>query len=125
MCDSHHEVLFSKGKCQILDKKGNTVMHGVRTFDNCYGIVTTSDLTCHSAIISNLDLWHQRLGHINFKDLDNKELVRGVLKLGKSLNQVCGPCQLGKQTRAPHKKVNSLTTKCPLELVHMDLMEPT
>ena len=55
MCDSHHEVLFSKNKCEILDKKGNTVLHGVRTSDNCYGIVTTNDLTCHSAIISNID----------------------------------------------------------------------
>ena len=38
---------------------------------------------------------------------------------------MCGPCQLRKQTRAPHKKVNSFTTKRPLELVHMDLMGPT
>ena len=66
-------------------------MHGVRTFDNCYGIVTTNDLPYYSAIISNIDLWHQRLGHINFKDLTklaNKELARDVPKLGKNLNHV-------------------------------------
>ena len=65
---------------------------------------------------------------MNFKDLTkiaNKELVRGDPKLGKNMNHVCGPCQLKKQTRAPHKKANSFTTKRPLELVHMDLMGPT
>ena len=128
MCDSHHEVLFSKNKCEILDKKGNTIMHGVHTSDNSYGIVTIIDLTCHSAVISNLNLWHQRLGHMNFKDLTKiakKELVREVPKMGKNVNYVCRPCQLGMQTGAPHKKVNSFTTKRPLELVHMDLMGPT
>ncbi|KAF5932418.1 hypothetical protein HYC85_028589 [Camellia sinensis] len=128
MCDSHPEVLFSRNKSEILDKRGNIVMHGVCTSDNCYGIVTTNDLTCHSAIISNIDLWHQKLGHMNFKYLTkiaNKELVRGVPKLGKNLNHVYGPCQFGKQARAPYKKVNSFITKRPLELVHMDLMRST
>ena len=70
-------------------------MQDVRTSNNCYVIVTTSDLTCHSAIMSSLDLWHQQLGHINFKNLAkiaNKKLVRGIPKLGKSINQVCGLC---------------------------------
>ena len=78
MCDSHYEVLLSKDKCQIFYLEQNTMIHGIRTFDNCYGIHSTNDLICHSAIMSNVDLWHQRLGHINFKDLAKvakKELV--------------------------------------------------
>ena len=33
--------------------------------------------------------------------------------------------KLAKKIRAPHKKTDSLTTKRPLELLHMDLMGPT
>jgi hypothetical protein len=45
-------------------------------------------------------------------------------KLGKKVNGVCGPCQQGKQTKSMHKKGKYLSTKEPLELLHMDLMGP-
>lgn len=38
---------------------------------------------------------------------------------------MCGPCRVGKQIRSAHKKVDKLTTKRPLELLHMDLMGRT
>ena len=38
---------------------------------------------------------------------------------------MCGPCQLEKQTKSTHPKVNVVATSCPLELLHMDLMGPT
>jgi hypothetical protein len=37
---------------------------------------------------------------------------------------VCGPCQLGKQTRAAHKKTSGILTSHK-KLLHMDLMGPT
>ncbi|KAG5562829.1 hypothetical protein RHGRI_005526 [Rhododendron griersonianum] len=128
ICDSHHEVRFSKNDCHILDKEGNSVMHGTRTNDNCYGILPSSEITCHSTTLSDTELWHQRLGHINYKDLSmltKRELIKGVPKLSKPKNHVCGPCQLGKQTRAAHKKTTGIATKRPLELLHMDLMGPS
>ncbi|KAK0577488.1 hypothetical protein LWI29_033847 [Acer saccharum] len=76
---------------------------------------------------NKLDLWHQRLGHMNFKDLKKLEkhgIVRGLPNLGKKLKVVCEPCQLGKQTKVSHKKNSYIATKRPLELVHMDLMGP-
>jgi hypothetical protein len=38
---------------------------------------------------------------------------------------ICGSCQLGKQTRAAHKKTSGIQTSKNLELLHMDLMGPT
>jgi transposase InsO family protein len=38
---------------------------------------------------------------------------------------VCGPYQLGKQTRATHKKTSGILISRNLELLHMDLMGPT
>ena len=65
---------------------------------------------------------------MNYKDLTkiaNHELVKGLPKLSRPLNQMCGPCQIGKQTKSVHKKVTHLATFRPLELIHMDLMGPT
>ena len=64
---------------------------------------------------------------MNFRDLrilDKFNVVRGLPKLGKRVNSVCGPCQQGKQTKSMHKKGKYLFTKEPLELLHMDLMGP-
>ena len=86
------------------------------------------DMSCNSAIMSDINLWYQRLGHVNHKDLERLsklELVRGLPKLQKASNSVCDSCQVGKQIGARHKKIDSLTTKRPVEPLHMDLMGPT
>ena len=75
-----------------------------------------------------LELWHQHLGHANYKQVAKVlkfEAVVGLSKFGKIEKNVCGPCQLGKQRKSPHPKVNVATTSCPLKLLHMDLMGPT
>ena len=49
----------------------------------------------------------------------------GLPKFGKIEKNVCGSCQLGKQTKSSHPKVNVVATSRPLELLHVDLMGPT
>ncbi|RVW49720.1 Retrovirus-related Pol polyprotein from transposon TNT 1-94 [Vitis vinifera] len=69
----------------------------------------------------------KRLGHLNYRDLmkvANNEVIKGIPKLGKPSNPICGPCQKGKQTRSTHKRVDEILTSKPLELLHMDLMGP-
>ncbi|KAK0588005.1 hypothetical protein LWI29_032714 [Acer saccharum] len=64
---------------------------------------------------------------MNFTDLKKLEkygIVRGLPNLGKKLEVVYEPCQLGKQTKMPNKKSTHIATKRPLELVHMVLMGP-
>jgi hypothetical protein len=68
------------------------------------------------------------LGYLNFTDMlkiANKEIVKDLPKMEKTRKGVCGPCQLGKQTRAAHKKTSGILTSRNLELLHMDLMGPT
>jgi IS30 family transposase len=55
----------------------------------------------------------------------NKEVVNDLPKMKDTRKGVCGPCQLGKQTRASHKKTPGIHTSRHLELLHMDLMGPT
>ena len=52
------------------------------------------------------------------------EAVIGLPKFGK-IENFCGPCQLGKQTKSSHPKVNVVATSRLLELLHVDLMGPT
>ncbi|KAK0600566.1 hypothetical protein LWI29_016181 [Acer saccharum] len=127
LCEIFKEVSFNKDVCTIIDKKGNVVLSVKRSIDNCY-CLEIDPLTCNMAHECNkLDLWHQRLGHKNFKDLKKLEkhgIVRGLPNLGKKLEVVCEPCQLGKQTKVSHKKNSYIATKRPLEVVHIDLMGP-
>ena len=52
------------------------------------------------------------------------ELVLGIPKLSRISNVVCGPCQLGKQTKAKHPSTQTSATSRPLELLHLNLMGP-
>ena len=53
------------------------------------------------------------------------EAVVGLPKFGKVKKNICGPCQLRKQTKTSHPKVNVIAKSWPLELLHVDLMGPT
>ena len=53
------------------------------------------------------------------------EVVVGLPKFGKVEKTICGACQTGKQTKTNYHKVNVIATSHCLELLHVDLMEPT
>ncbi|XP_073064107.1 uncharacterized protein [Primulina eburnea] len=98
---------------------------GTRSSDNCYQI--GEDLSCKHVKITELDLWHQKLGHANFKtrkNLNKYDAVRGMPNLSSGIPYVCGDCQKGKQTHVSHPVLPTPgTTRC-LELLHMNLMGP-
>jgi hypothetical protein len=106
-------------------------LRGERTVDNCYGLpglTSEPQIIRNKATIDDSELWHQRLRHLNFTDIlkiASKEIVKDLPKMEKTGKGVCGPCQLGKQTRATHKKTSGILTSRNLELLHMDLMGPT
>ena len=58
ICDQDFMKLFSKGKCFVLNKSGKKLISGVRTLDNCYGLVPDADIVCNSIRLPNEDLWH-------------------------------------------------------------------
>ena len=91
----------------------------------CYGLVPDADIVCNSIHLPNEDLWHQSMGHASYKYLSivsKHELVLEIPKLSRVSNVVCGPCQLGKQTKANHPGIQTSATSRPLELLHLDLM---
>ena len=118
-------VLFSKGKCLVLNESRKKLISGVRTLDNGYGLVPNYDIVCNKIRLSNEDLWHQRMGLPIVTIVSKHESVLGIPKLSRVSNVVYGLCQLGKQTKAKHSGTQKLATSRPLELLHLDLMGPT
>ncbi|GJR95121.1 putative ribonuclease H-like domain-containing protein [Tanacetum coccineum] len=140
MCDKHNSVLFTETECLILSpdfklRDENQVMLKIPRKDNMYSfglknIVPSKGLTCLIAKATNdeSNMWHRRLGHINFKIMN--KLVKGnlVRELPSKLfenDHTCVACQKGKQHKASCKTklVNSIST--PLQILHMDLFRPT
>ena len=69
------------------------------------------------------NLWHQRLGHINFSDLlllQNKGMVDGLPVL-KKLHIDCEACAFGKQHRDEFPAIKDRKQRDILKLVHTDL----
>ncbi|GKG29472.1 ribonuclease H-like domain-containing protein, partial [Tanacetum coccineum] len=84
---SYSECLVLVSDFKLIDE--SQVLLRVPRKDNIYSIdlksvVPTKGLTClfAKATIDESNLWHRRLGHINFKNMNNKlvreNLVRGL-----------------------------------------------
>ncbi|GJT40833.1 ribonuclease H-like domain-containing protein [Tanacetum coccineum] len=94
------------------------------------GKVPKDGLTCLVAKATSEEsmLWHRRLGHVNFKNINKlvkENLVRDLPLKRFENDQTCVACLKGKQHRASCKtKAFSPITK-PLFMLHMDLFGPT
>ncbi|GKA02169.1 putative ribonuclease H-like domain-containing protein [Tanacetum coccineum] len=140
MCDKKNYVLFTDTECLVLSPNfklpdENQILLKIPRKDNMYSfdmknIVPKESLTCLVAKATSDEsmLWHRRLGHINFKNINKlvkDNLVRGLPTKHFENDQTCVACLKGKQHRASCKsKVLNLITK-PLFMLHMDLFGPT
>ena len=114
ICYQDFMVLFSKGKCLVMNESGKKLINSVRTLDKYYGLVPDADIVCNSICLPNEHLWHQRIGHASYKYLfivSKHESVLGIPKPSRMINVVCGLCQLGKQTKTKHLGTKSLGGK--------------
>ena len=66
------------------------------------------------------DLWHARLGHVNYsklKEMIHKKVMKGLPQLDIWTGIVCACCQYGKAHQLPYKE-SEHRSKAPLELIH-------
>jgi hypothetical protein len=69
------------------------------------------------------DLWHVRLGHVNYgklKEMMQKQVLKGLPQVDIWTNTICAGCQYGKAHQLPYK-VSEYQFKTPLELIHSDV----
>nr|GEW28851.1 ribonuclease H-like domain-containing protein [Tanacetum cinerariifolium] len=140
MCDKKNSVLFTDTKCLILSldfmlPDESQVLLRVPRENNMYNvnlknIVPSGNLTClfTKETIDESNLWHRRLGHINFKTI--KKLVKGNLVRGLPTKVIendntCIACKKGKQHRAFCKTTPISSVDHPQYRLHMDLFGPT
>ncbi|GJR77887.1 ribonuclease H-like domain-containing protein [Tanacetum coccineum] len=115
MCDRKNNVLFTDTKCLVLSPNfklpdKSQILLRVPRKNNMYSvdmknIVPKESLTClvAKAILDESMLWHRRLGHINFKNINKQvkdNLVRGLPSKHFENNQTCVACLKGKQHKA-------------------------
>nr|GFB20801.1 ribonuclease H-like domain-containing protein [Tanacetum cinerariifolium] len=118
MCDKKNSVLFTDTKCVVLSPDfklldESQVLLKVPRNNNMYSfdlknVVPVGGLTClfSKATLDESNLWHRRLGHINFKTMN--KLVRGNLVRGLPSklfenDHTCVARQKGKQYKASYK----------------------
>ncbi|GJT30780.1 putative ribonuclease H-like domain-containing protein [Tanacetum coccineum] len=102
--------------------------NGVYSLD-LKNIVPSGGITClyANATTDESKLWHRRLGHVNFKNINKLvkgHLVRGLPSKVFVNDHTCVACKKGKQHKASCKAKLERTIRKPLELLHMDLFGP-
>ncbi|GKD53765.1 putative ribonuclease H-like domain-containing protein, partial [Tanacetum coccineum] len=115
ICDKKNSVIYTDTECVVLSPEfkipdENQVVLRIPRHNNMYSIdlrniIHPGGLTClfAKALLDESNLWHRRLGHINFKTINKLmrgNLVRGLpLKIFENDNS-CVACQKGKQHKA-------------------------
>jgi len=105
-------------------------MRGTRSKDNCYLWVSHEEAHISTCLLSKeeeIKLWHQKLGHLHLKGMKkaiSSEAIRGLPNLKIVEGSIRGECQIGKQTRMSHPRLEHQVTSKVLELMRMDLMGP-
>ncbi|GJS54577.1 putative ribonuclease H-like domain-containing protein [Tanacetum coccineum] len=140
MCDKMNKVLFTDTECLILSPDfklpdENQILLKVPRQNNMYSfnlenIVPLGGLACliAKATFDESNLWHRRLGHVNFKNLNRLvkgNLVRGLPTKLFQNDHTCVACQKGKQHKASCKAKLVSSISHTLQLLHMDLFGPT
>nr|GEU33547.1 putative ribonuclease H-like domain-containing protein [Tanacetum cinerariifolium] len=133
-------LLFTETECLVLSPDFNLsdesqVLLRVPRKNNMYSfdlknVVPSRDLTClfAKAIIDESNLWHKRLGHVNFKTMNKLmkgNLVRGLPSKTFKNDHTCVACQKRKQHKASCKAKLMSSISQPLQMLHMDLFGPT
>ncbi|GJW18658.1 putative ribonuclease H-like domain-containing protein [Tanacetum coccineum] len=140
MCDKKNSVLFTNIECVVLSPDfkltyESHVLLKVPRKDNMYSVdlknvVPQGGLTCLFAKVTpdESNLWHRRLGHVNFKTMNKLvrgNLVRGLPSKFFEINETCVAFQKGKQHKDSCKTKTVSSISQPLQMLHMDLFGPT
>nr|GEU64027.1 hypothetical protein [Tanacetum cinerariifolium] len=133
---SQNSVLFTDTKCVVLSPDfklldQSQVLLRVPRKNNMYSVdlnnfALSGGLTClfAKATLDEYNLWHKRLGHINFKTINKLvrgNLVRGLASKNFENDHTCVACHKGKQNKASCKTKTVSSIRQPLQMLHMDL----
>ena len=121
-----HKFIFNESKAKLMLNHGpqvdlteeNGLFYLKITFQRSSASYPTTCNTSKATIKGDINLWHQRLGHLN------KDDVKRTIGCEDNLKEVCETCALGKQTSKPVPKETQNKSQKPLELVYSDILGP-
>ncbi|XP_020239963.1 uncharacterized protein LOC109818844 [Cajanus cajan] len=88
---------------RVYDKQNHLILKSPLTKNRTFKVeIDVVDQECLAVTVKKEEwLWHYRLGHLNFRDLQNlksKDMVRGLPHISPP-NEVCSDCMESKQLR--------------------------
>ena len=128
ICDANHNITFFSHHCEIRRNSSQKIIgKGTRSPGNVYVLDEIAGEKFSVGRSDNSWLWHKRPAHLNFDNwvkTGRTDAVRGMPRIPKPTNRLCGSCLHGKQVRTTFKPKIHQSTSQPLELVHTDLCGP-
>ena len=122
------EIRMKDDLLKLYDREGHLMVETVRSRNRLYKVTMSTDNT-HCLQVqrsTETEIWHARLGHVNFETMKlmiKRDLAVGLPKIAVDKG-TCVSCLRGKQTRQPFPKSTSYRASHPLELIHADLCGP-
>jgi Reverse transcriptase (RNA-dependent DNA polymerase)/gag-polypeptide of LTR copia-type/Integrase core domain/GAG-pre-integrase domain len=123
-------ILFEKGGVEI--KKGGRVTSTGTLEDGLYKLDLANTLGGFlseklESNLTELELWHKRMGHLNFTNLRDCKIggeVEGLSFGAEDTHHDCEACILGKAHKIPFPTEGGTRATKPLELIHSDVWGP-
>jgi len=129
LCDSGLEVTFKPHTCEVRQGSSGKILFTRSRNKNVY-ILYLDELPVESCFISlekDKWIWHKRAGYISMKTISKiskLDLVRGLPEINFEKDKICEACVKGKQVKSSFHSKDFISTKRPLELLHIDLFGP-
>jgi transposase InsO family protein len=131
LCGMGYDCLFTEVDVKILRREDSSVAFMGCLKGKLYLVdFTTSKVTPKTCLVAKSDkgwLWHHRLALVGMRNLAKLQKDNHIIRLINVMfekDRICGACQAGNQHGVPQQSKNVVTTKRPLELLHMDLLGP-
>ena len=132
LCDNQMIIEFTRIGCNILDEETRKVLLVGKRVKNIYIIDLEEIRNSRVCLVAKyeeneVDLWHRRLGHLSYhslKKLVSLKLVRGLPLDLEEKPETCKTCIKSKHVKSSFDKKIEISTKQPLQLLHMDLFGP-
>ena len=126
-----YNCLFSDKGVEVFKRKDSSIVFTGHLKNKLYLVdFNKSKANLETCLVTKSSmgwLWHRRLAHVGMRKLAKllkDEHILGLTNVYFEKDRVCSACQARKHVGVPHPPKSIVSTKQPLELIHMDLFGP-
>ena len=128
LSEEGNRVVINGEHMWVYDSRGRLLMQVKRSVNRLYKI-HIEEAQRHCLLTKSEEeawLWHQRLGHVNFKVMQlmsKNNMAHGLPHIDQP-KEICDGCLMSKQTRKSFPAQSNFIATTALELIHLDLCGP-